>query len=145
MTPSIPLHLSDEDDSDSNKRIIDMLQSVVDGTENPISGARIIHDVVVNECRQAYISYTSTSSLEAGQMEGGVYSGPDGWMKFLWNCIGKAAIRIPASHEGQDRLVSLLRELHQLPKTSVPRVLSGEVTEKVLWDLTKETGYENLV
>ncbi|KAI2641402.1 hypothetical protein GGS26DRAFT_535554 [Hypomontagnella submonticulosa] len=142
MPHSIPLNLFDADDTDSEKRIATVIQDLIDGSQKPASAARIIHETVVVDCRDAQASLDSVPDPSHEQLENGPQ--PDGWMKFAWDCLGKAAMKVPADHEGQDKLIALVQELRQLPKASIPWVAVGGITETALWDLTKENGYGGL-
>ncbi|KAI1658878.1 hypothetical protein F4813DRAFT_355000 [Daldinia decipiens] len=146
MSSFISLDLSCEDGSDAKKRIVATLQDLVNDTESPGSAAKIIHGVIIDDCRDAYTSYNSVSNLTAEQIESSTVRTPKpgGWMEYLWDCLGRAAMRVPADHKGQDRLVDLLQELQQLPKSPVPEFVAGEMRETLLWNITKETRYEGL-
>ncbi|KAI0848547.1 hypothetical protein F5Y00DRAFT_270056 [Daldinia vernicosa] len=146
MSSFISLDLSYEGDSVTENKIVATLQDLVDDAESPRSAAKIINRVIIDDCRDASISYNSASDPTAGQIESGTVRAPNpgGWMEYLWDCLGRAAMRVPADHRGQDRLVSLLQELRQLPKILVPGLVAGEMRETILWNITKETRYEGL-
>ncbi|KAI2775748.1 hypothetical protein F4815DRAFT_449951 [Daldinia loculata] len=146
MASFISLDLSYEGDTDTDKKIVATLQDLVNDTESPGSAAKIIHGVIIDDCRDAYASYNSVSDPTAEQIESGTVRTPNpgGWMGYLWDCLGRAAMRVPADHKGQDRLVGLLQELQQLPKSPVPEFVAGEMRETILWNITKETQYEGL-
>ncbi|KAI0378211.1 hypothetical protein F5Y04DRAFT_291450 [Hypomontagnella monticulosa] len=142
MSHSIPLNLLDADDTDSEKKVATAIQNLVDGSLDPTAAAKLIHQTIIDDCRDAQASLTSASSTAPEQSEKGPQ--PDGWMKFVWDCLGKAAMKVPADHEAQDKLIALVQELQQLPKTRIPWVAVGGATETTLWELTKENGYAGL-
>ncbi|UNI19641.1 hypothetical protein JDV02_005816 [Purpureocillium takamizusanense] len=124
MVSSISLGLSDPDDCKSEVDIANTLQDLVNGATDSASGARDIDKVVVDECRQ-------TDNPR-----------PSGWQRYLWDCLGKAAMAVPADHPGQDRLVELLRELQRLPRHEVPEKVGDELFHKELWVLAPENKYD---
>ncbi|KAF3063701.1 hypothetical protein GL218_02607 [Daldinia childiae] len=146
MSSFISLDLSYEGDSDTEKKIVATLQDLVDNRESPESAAKIINGVIIDDCRDAYTSYNSVSDPTAEQIESGAVRAPkpSGWMGYLWDCLGRAAMKVPVDHKGQDRLVYLLLALQQLPKSPVPEFVAGEMRETILWNVTKETRYEGL-
>ncbi|KAI0010912.1 hypothetical protein F4779DRAFT_575958, partial [Xylariaceae sp. FL0662B] len=146
MSTSIVLGLSQPGDSEAETKIINALQGLVDGSLDPASAAQAIDKIIILDCQEAYDSYTAISNSTSEQVGDGTVRSPEpvGWMKFVWDCLGKAAMRIPTTHPGQDRLVRLLQELERLPRRSVPWLATGRLTEKQLWELTPATKYEGL-
>ncbi|KAI0118983.1 hypothetical protein F4814DRAFT_222812 [Daldinia grandis] len=146
MSSFIPLDLSYEGDSNTDRIIASALQDLVNDKKSPRSAAEIIHGAIVDDCRNAYASYNSVPNPSAEQIQSGTVRvpNPGGWMEYLWDCLGRAAMSVPADHRGQARLISLLQELQRLPKRPVPEFVAGEMGETVLWIITKETRYEGL-
>lgn len=133
-------------DSEAESKIITTLHSLVDGSLEPQAAAQTIDAEIVRDCQEAYASYTSVSNPSQEQLADGTIRAPRpvGWMKFLWDCMGRAAMDVPATHSGQDHLISLLQELQQLPKHQVPWLASGNLIEKELWTLNAKNDYEGL-
>ncbi|GJN75028.1 hypothetical protein PLICBS_009124 [Purpureocillium lilacinum] len=125
MASPISLALSNPDDDKSLVLIANTLRDFVNGIVAAAAAARDIDKVIVDEC-------------QADDPQ------PSGWQKYLWNCIGKAAMEIPADHPGQDRLVRLLQELQRLPRHGVPEKVGDEIFQKELWVLTPENKYDGL-
>lgn len=125
MASSIVLDLSDPGDSQSEVRIADTIQDLVNGLKDATTAAQDIDDVVVSE-----------SQTEVPK--------PSGWQKYLWDCLGKAAMAVPFDHDGQDRLVALLQELQRLPRHKVPQKIGDEIIQKELWVLTQKNRYDGL-
>lgn len=147
VSSNITLGLFDEGDSEKDTEIYVVLENLVNGSIDAAMAVCTIDKIIVDDCREAYESYTSMPQPTADQLEDDNIRGPNpaGWLKFLWNCVGKAAMRIPANHEGQDRLVTMLQELQKLPPRRLPWLLSdGTMTDKELWSLTPANGYEYL-
>ncbi|XXH05598.1 hypothetical protein Hte_012030 [Hypoxylon texense] len=146
MSAPVVLDLLEPGDSAADVKIITTLQGLVDGLLEPRAAAETIDAEIVRDCQEAYVSYTSVPSPSPEQLENKTIRAPQpaGWIKFLWDCVGKAAMKVPANHAGQDRLVSLLYELQQLPKHRVPWLAAGNLIEKELWSLNAKNGYEGL-
>jgi len=125
MASPISLALSNPDDDKSLVLIANTLRDFVNGIVAAAAAAQDIDKVIVDEC-------------QADDPQ------PSGWQKYLWNCIGKAAMEIPADHPGQDRLVRLLQELQRLPRHEVPEKVGDEIFQKELWVLTPENKYDGL-
>lgn len=105
----------------------------------PIAAAQIIDQTVVKDCRDMYALYNSSPDTTTAP-------GPEpvGWVKYVWDCLGRAAMKIPADSPAQDRLVSLIRELQGLPRRHAPWLAAGSLKERELWNLVPETQYEGL-
>ncbi|KND91997.1 hypothetical protein TOPH_03376 [Tolypocladium ophioglossoides CBS 100239] len=143
---SLTLNISDPGDSKADKEITDTLQSLVNGSIDPAAAAHVIDKTVVTDCQEGLASYTSVPNPTSSQLEDGTIRAPypAGWLKFLWDCVGKAAMEVPSDHPGQDRLVTLLQELQRLPRHSVPELVAGELSERELWTSTPANRFEGL-
>lgn len=124
MTFLLALNLSDPDDSQSEVLVANTIKDLVNGSKDAATAARAIDQVIVSE---------SHGSLK-----------PSGWQKYLWDCLGKAAMAVPFDHDGQGCLVALLQELQHLPRHEVPQKIEGEILQKQLWVLTRENKYDGL-
>ncbi|KAI1464531.1 uncharacterized protein F4812DRAFT_467115 [Daldinia caldariorum] len=144
MSSFVSLDLLNDGVSDLNRKINDTLQNLVNNVESPESAAGIIHGVIVDDCRDAHAAYLALPNPTLEQITSGAVRTPNprGWMEYLWDCVGRAAMKVPADHGGQERLIGLLQELQKLPKDPVPEFSDGQMREKVLWNITKDTGYE---
>ncbi|KAH8595874.1 hypothetical protein B0O99DRAFT_621656 [Bisporella sp. PMI_857] len=140
----IELNIAQAGDDESSKQIKTTFHNLVNGIVDSATAAQEIDKIIVNDCREAYISYTSVPKPTAEQIETRSIRTPDpaGWLQLLWNSFGKAAMVIPYNHVGQDRLVSLLQELQRIPLHKVPWFVSDKVIEKELYDLTHANGYD---
>ncbi|KAJ0108332.1 hypothetical protein J7T55_005309 [Diaporthe amygdali] len=120
-----------------------VIQDLINGSIDPESAARTIDKIVVDECQEAFVSYTSVPNPTPEQLADGTILSPQpaGWEHFLWNCLGIAAMKLPADDASQDRLVSLVQELQRLPRHTVPWLAAGCLKEKELWNLSRENGY----
>nr|POE94698.1 hypothetical protein CFP56_16935 [Quercus suber] len=118
---SIHLNISYPDDTEEEKVIVEQLQSLVDSDTSPRSCAEKIDHVIVADCAGSSIL---------------------GWQHHLWNCIGKAAMDVPANHPGQDNLVTFLLELQRLPRHRITYHVGEEVFEKEMWSLTPANRYD---
>nr|POE48937.1 hypothetical protein CFP56_39034 [Quercus suber] len=118
-----PIHLNfiDPNDTDKEKRIVELLQDLINGNTSPKSCAEKIDDIIVTDS-------ASSSALD--------------WQKYLWDCIGKAAILVQTDHPGQDHLVAFLQELQQLPRHNVQYHVGEEVFTKELWHLKAQNRYD---
>jgi len=112
--PLIELNIAQVDDLEASKQVKTTIHNLVNGIVDAATAAQTIDKIIINDCQEAYISYTSIPNPTTEQIENGTIRTPEpaGWLKLLWNSFGKAAIVIPYTHEGQDRLVSLLQELY---------------------------------
>lgn len=120
-----------------------VIRDLINGSVDPASAARSIDKIVVDECQEAFVSYTSVPNPTPEQLADGTVLSPRpaGWEFFLWNCLGIAAMKLPADDASQDRLVSLVQELQRLPRRAVPSLTAGRLGEKELWNLSRENGY----
>ncbi|KYK57257.1 hypothetical protein DCS_04264 [Drechmeria coniospora] len=146
MSTLISLHISDPDDFEQEKKIAMTIENVVNGVIEPAAAAKVIDDTVVEYCQSAQSSYTlppgaTAPTRPAGDGANGVPR-PTGWLKYLWDCLGKASMTVPADHPGQDGLVCLLQALQGMPKHTVPVKVGVEFVDKELWSLTADNGYE---
>lgn len=132
----IDLGLSDPDNDANETRITATFQELVDGTTSPASAAKIVDDVITRECAESLNAYKTQPGAKGPS--------PAGWQKFVYDCIAKAAMKVPSSHQGQDDLVQFLDELPKLPKHKVPALYRNpeRVDEKQLWILTRKNGYD---
>lgn len=140
----LDLKLDRPEDDESSKRIKIIFHDVVNGVQDPASAAKVIDSVIVKDCEEAFISYTSVSNSTTEQIENGRIRTPqpDEWLQLLWNSFGQAAIVIPFDHPGQDRLVSLLQGLQRMPLHKVPWFYSDKIIDKKIYNLTPENGYD---
>lgn len=120
-----------------------VIRELINGSVDPASAARTIDKIVSDQCQEAFASYTSLPNPTPEQLADGTVSSPQpaGWECFLWNCLGIAAMKLPADDASQDRLVSLVQELQRLPRRAVPSLTAGCLGEKELWNLSPENGY----
>ncbi|KAI7782020.1 hypothetical protein LA080_013958 [Diaporthe eres] len=119
-----------------------VIQDLINGSVDPASAARAIDKIVVDECQEAFASYTSVPNPTPEQLADGTVLSPRpaGWEFFPWNCLGIAAMKLPADDASQDRLVSLVQELQRLPRRAIPSLTAGCLGEKELWNLSPENG-----
>ncbi|KAI1080129.1 hypothetical protein F5B20DRAFT_540883 [Whalleya microplaca] len=117
MTTALALGLAQPGDSEAETKIITALQSLADGSLDPVSVAQAIDQIIVLDCQEAYKSYTTKEKHAQKQLKNSTVPAPQpiGWINFLWDCLGKAAMKVPAAHSGQDRLIYLVEELERLP------------------------------
>jgi hypothetical protein len=132
------------EDKPGLKHIATTLHNLVNGIVDPRTAAETIDQIIVSDCQETYLSYTSVPKPTAEQIASGSIRAPDpaGWLQFLWNSFGKAAMVIPYDHAGQDRLVGLIQELQRLPPQKLPYVVWGKLIEKELYILTDKNGYD---
>lgn len=132
----VDVGLFDPDDDANETRIAATFQELVDGTTSPASAAKIVDEVITRECTEALSAYKTQSSAKGPS--------PAGWQKFVYDCIAKAAMKVPSSHQGQDDLVHFLDELSKLPQHRVPALYRNpeRFEEKQLWILNRENGYD---
>lgn len=128
----------------SLQEVANVLQNLVNGIVDPKTAAQTIDQIIVSDCEEAYLSYTSVPKPTAEQLASGSIRSPDpdGWLQFLWNSFGKAAMVIPYDHAGQDRLVSLFTELQRLPPKKLPLVVWNNLIDKEIYILTEKNGYD---
>lgn len=132
------------EDNPGLKHIATTLQNLVNGIVDPRTAAKTIDQIIVSDCQKAYSSYTSVPKPTAEQIASGSVQAPDpaGWLQFLWNSFGRAAMVIPYDHAGQDRQVGLIQELQRLPPQKLPYVVWGDLIEKEIYILTDKNGYD---
>ncbi|KAI0167470.1 hypothetical protein BJ166DRAFT_495767 [Pestalotiopsis sp. NC0098] len=139
----IDLGLSRPDDDANEKKLTTALDDLVHDELDAASAARLIDDIITKDCQKALAAYNSISEeLKKNDTVAGPV--PQGWQQYLYDCLATAAMKIPADHSGQERLVDLLEELGRLPRHTVP-VLYFEperIAEKELWVLTRENNYD---
>ena len=140
----IELKIVQAEDNEPIKQIKTTFHNLVNGIVDPATAAQTIDQIIINDCQEAYISYTSGPKPTTEQTENGSIRTPDpaGWLQLLWDSFGKAAMVIPYNHAGQHRLVSLLQELQRMPLHKAPWFVSGKIIEKELYDLTPTNGYD---
>ncbi|PNY29947.1 Uncharacterized protein TCAP_00137 [Tolypocladium capitatum] len=135
---SVTLHISDPGDSRADKEITDAFQNLVDGSIDVASAANVIYAAIVADGQGPPAPLTSAPDPASGQAEDGAVPAPTpaGWLKFLWDCLGKAAMDVPHDHPGQDRLVALLQQLQRLPQHGDAEPVAGNLSEGELRALT---------
>ena len=126
METTINLNISDATDTEGEKQIASSIQKLVNSELDAALAARNIDGSIVAETKDT----ESPDTL--------------GWLKYLWDCLGKSAMEVPAAHPGQGRMVELLQELQQLPKHHVRQLLGGSISQKELWVLSPANQYEGL-
>ncbi|THU77461.1 hypothetical protein K435DRAFT_846183 [Dendrothele bispora CBS 962.96] len=139
----ITLNISDSTDSLAEKNIASTLQDLVNGTITPDFAAHAIDSVIISECQEAYKSYTNSTQehLANGTIE---EPSPSGWSKYLWDCMGRSAMVVPADHPGQVLLVQMLQQLQCMPPHTAPELYGDKIIAKTLWVLTARNGYDGL-
>ncbi|KAI1145780.1 hypothetical protein F4825DRAFT_467061 [Nemania diffusa] len=139
MSSTFDLGLSRSSNTGAEEGIATAIQAMVNSSLEPIEAARSIDQTIFKDCRDVYVLYSSSPETTAAP-------GPDpvGWMKYVWDCLGRAAMKIPADSPAQDRLVSLIQELQGLPRRHAPWLAAGSLDERELWNLVPATQYEGL-
>ncbi|KAI0478186.1 hypothetical protein F4859DRAFT_478927 [Xylaria cf. heliscus] len=139
MSSTFDLGLSHPNNTGTEKGVATAIQAMVNSSLEPIAAAQTIDQIVVKDCHDMYALYNSSPDTTTAP-------GPEpvGWMKYVWDCLGRAAMKIPADSPAQDRLVSLIRELQGLPRRPVPWLAAGSLKERELWNLVPATQYEGL-
>lgn len=139
----IDLGLARPDDDTNEKKLTATLDDLVHDELDAASAARVIDDIITKDCQKALAAYNSISEeLKKNDTVAG--PAPQGWQQYLYDCLATAAMKIPADHSGQERLVDLVEELGRLPRHTVPAVYfePERIAEKELWVLTRENNYD---
>ena len=144
IMPVIDIKIAQPGDDETTTQIKTTFHNVVNGIVDSATAAQFIDKIIVDDSRKDLNSYTAVNKPTAEQIENGSIRTPDpfGWLLLLWDSFGKAAMATPYSHEGQDRLVSLLIELQRIPLHKVPQFESDKIVEKELYNLTPANGYD---
>lgn len=97
----------------------------------------------LSDCEEAHLSYTFVPKPTTEQLASGsiLSPDPDGWLQFLWNSFGKAAMVMPYDHAGQDLLMNLFQELQRLPPKKLPLVVWGKSIDRAIYILTEKNRY----
>ncbi|ETS80477.1 hypothetical protein PFICI_08006 [Pestalotiopsis fici W106-1] len=139
----IDLGLARPDDDANEKKIISVLNDLVHDRIDAVTAARTIDEIITEDCQKTLVAYNSASKE---QKKNGTVSGPSpqGWQHYLYDCLATAAMKVPAAHPGQDRLVNLIDQLGRLPRHKVPALYSDseQIVEKELWVLNRENHYD---
>ncbi|KAI1869936.1 uncharacterized protein JN550_005526 [Neoarthrinium moseri] len=140
---SIDLGLLGPDDDENEKKLAITLQDLVNDKTDAASAAKVVDLIVTDDCQKALSMYNSASEDEKtnDSVRG---PAPQGWQQYLYDCLASAAMKVPASHPGQDRLVNLMHELGRLPRHFVPALYYDpqRIVEKEIWVLTRENNYD---
>ncbi|KAK6829784.1 hypothetical protein PG987_010368 [Apiospora arundinis] len=138
----LDLGLADPSDDETDRQLKGALQELVDGEAEAAAIAKRISTLVVSDCERDYEAHRASLSNSPPKDDENnnktackPFSSPVGWIAYLWRTIGQAAIAIPHSHSGQDRLVSLLQELWRLPPQTIHYISGDDVEEEyTFWE-----------
>ncbi|KAI1852747.1 hypothetical protein JX266_002288 [Neoarthrinium moseri] len=140
---SIDLGLLGPDDDENEKTLAITLQDLVNNKTDAVSAAKVVDLIVTDDCQKALAIYNSASE-EQKTNDSVRGPAPQGWQQYLYDCLASAAMKVPASHPGQDRLVDFMKELGRLPRHNVPALYYDpqRIVEKEIWVLTRENNYD---
>ncbi|KAF2152211.1 hypothetical protein K461DRAFT_278437 [Myriangium duriaei CBS 260.36] len=137
----VKLDLISSRDSRAAKALADVVQRVVDGTQQPNSAAQLISEIVIDDC-EVHLSRTGYHRRDPNLCETYEVCNSTGMQDLLWDYLGRAAMLMPSTHSGQTNLISLVVALKNLPRRKVAARLSDDKLYEVeLWTLNKKNGY----
>ena len=127
----VELNNAQAGDEEAICQIKTVFQNVVNDRVESATAAQTIDKIIINDCQDAYSSYTLTPKPTNAQSQNGSIHTPDpaGWLQLLWYCFGKATLVVPYDHVDQNRLVSLLHELQRISLQKAPWFVFNRVVE----------------
>ena len=124
------------DDAEEELMTKSILYSLVNGDLTPSDAAQRYDSWIVNNASSrlsTVLERQSPHALTEEEEERGVHRAsvapnPSGDLWFMIEQVGNAALAIPPSHPGQEKLINLLESLEAMPPKTVPQCTGDDLT-----------------
>lgn len=138
--PRLDVDISIGDEDVAEARLVRSVNDLINGKAEPSTVAKLIDDLVTDECQKGLARYEAASADEKENVD---RSAIGGWLHYLYvSVFARGAMMVPAEHPAQDQLVRLVQELNRLPAHAVPQVLpDGRVLQKEIWNIVPANDY----